>query len=80
MALEKSPDSHGGKYIKLHLPACAQWFRFAGEDLKEACRAETETFQAGDLWKASGGSDVCNRARLEFWKARMREEGCSDQF
>ena len=78
MALEKSPDSHGGKYIKLHIRACAQWLRIAEDDLEEVCKAATETYEAGDLWKACGGNDVCNSARLEFWKARMREEGYSE--
>jgi hypothetical protein len=73
--LEYPPDSREGIYTQLHTPAVAQWLRIARKGLEELCEAETEVYHAGDLWKASGGSDVCNSARMEFWKARMREEG-----
>jgi hypothetical protein len=79
MALESPPDSRLGKNVKLHTPAAAVWFRIAGDMLEEVCRAETKVYFVGDLWKAREGTDVCSSARLEFWKARMREEGYEER-
>jgi hypothetical protein len=73
MALESAPNSRLGKNVKLHTPAAAVWLRIAGDTLEQVCGAETKVYFAGDLWKVRGGMDVCSSARLEFWKARMRE-------
>ncbi|KAF1830462.1 hypothetical protein BDW02DRAFT_534015 [Decorospora gaudefroyi] len=75
MALEYSPTTRPGKNVDLHVPAAAQWFRIAGDELERLCRDGTERFHAGDLWTSSGGGDVCDLARLQFWKARMAELG-----
>jgi hypothetical protein len=73
MALESAPNSRLGKNVKLHTPAAAVWLHIAGDTLEQVCGAETKVYFAGDLWKVRGGMDVCSSARLEFWKARMRE-------
>jgi hypothetical protein len=75
MALENSPGTRLGKNTAMHVPAAAQWFSIAGEEMERMCEAGTESMKAGDLWKEQGGSDVCNVERLKFWKNRLAELG-----
>jgi hypothetical protein len=73
MALEFPPDSMLGKNIDVHVPAAAQWLRIAGEQVEEMCAEGKVRARAGDLWLAKGGSDVCDTARLGFWRERLVE-------
>lgn len=75
MALEHSQESRLGKNVEIHVPAAAEWFRIAGLEIEIMCEDETETINQGDLWLAQGGKDLCDSARLEFWKRRMVELG-----
>ncbi|KAH7399418.1 hypothetical protein BKA66DRAFT_556248 [Pyrenochaeta sp. MPI-SDFR-AT-0127] len=75
MALEYSRDTRLGKNTELHVPAAAQWFRIAGDKIERLCRDGTERMTAGDLWTGSGGGEVCDYARLQFWKARIAKYG-----
>ncbi|KAF2196096.1 hypothetical protein GQ43DRAFT_445421 [Delitschia confertaspora ATCC 74209] len=75
MALEYSPDTRLGKNIELHAPAAAQWLRIAGDEIDRLCRDGTQRMAIGDLWAGSGGSEVCDSARLQFWRARIVELG-----
>jgi len=74
-ALEHSPNTRRGKKTDLHIPAAEAWFRIAGDEIEKLCEAGTETLPPGDLWASQGGGDVCDSARLEFWKRRMSELG-----
>ncbi|KAI4959143.1 hypothetical protein J4E86_002864 [Alternaria arbusti] len=74
-ALEHSPNTRKGKKTDLHIPAAEAWFRIAGDEIEKLCEAGTETLPPGDLWASQGGGDVCDSARLEFWKSRMSELG-----
>lgn len=71
MALEHSPETRLGKNAELHAPAAAQWLRLAVDEIEELCAERNERMVAGDLWVAKGGSDVCDLARLQFWKERL---------
>jgi hypothetical protein len=75
MALEFPLDSLLGKNIDVHVPAAAQWLRIAGEQVEEMCAEGKVRARAGDLWLAKGGSDVCDTARLGFWRERLVELG-----
>ena len=74
-ALEHSPNTRRGKKTDLHIPAAEAWFRIAGDEIERLCEAGTETLPPGDLWASQGGGDVCDSARLGFWKKRMSELG-----
>jgi len=74
-ALEHSPNTRRGKKTDLHIPAAEAWFRIAGDEIEKLCEAGTETLPPGDLWASQGGGDVCDSARLGFWKKRMSELG-----
>ncbi|XPS77784.1 hypothetical protein M3J09_009811 [Ascochyta lentis] len=75
LALENSPGTRRGKVSELHAPAAAQWLRVAGDEIERLCEEETEQIMAGDLWKCRGGTDMCNSARMAFWKSRLMEMG-----
>lgn len=75
MALEHSPDTRLGRNAELHAPAAAQWLQIAGDEIERLCSDGTERMDAGDLWAGSGGGEVCDSARLQFWKARIVEFG-----
>lgn len=75
MALEHSLETRLGKNVELHAPAAAQWLRIAGDKIEGLCRDGTERMTAGDLWVGNGGGEVCDSARLQFWRARMAEFG-----
>ncbi|KAF2123510.1 hypothetical protein P153DRAFT_328083 [Dothidotthia symphoricarpi CBS 119687] len=75
MALENSPETRVGKNVHLHVPAAAEWFRIAGDEIEKLCKDGTETKHPGDLWVSQGGGEVCDSARLSFWKKRMLELG-----
>ncbi|KAI4625637.1 hypothetical protein J4E80_002769 [Alternaria sp. BMP 0032] len=75
MALEYSPNTRLGKNTAMHVPAAAQWLLIAGKEIEEMCEAGTESMNGGDLWVERGGSDVCDVARLQFWKERLRDLG-----
>jgi hypothetical protein len=72
-ALEHSPETHRGKNVDFHVPAAAEWFRIAGDEIEKLCRDKTEKLPPGDLWASQGGGEVCDSARLNFWKKRMLE-------
>ncbi|KAI4921817.1 hypothetical protein J4E90_000244 [Alternaria incomplexa] len=74
-ALEHSPNTRRGKGTDLHIPAAEAWFQIAGDEIGKLCEAGTETLPPGDLWASQGGGDLCDSARLEFWKRRMSELG-----
>jgi len=74
-ALEHSPNTRRGKKTDLHIPAAEAWFRIAGDEIEKLCEAGTETLPPGDLWASIGGGDVCDSARLGFWKRRMSDLG-----
>jgi len=59
----------------MHVPAAAQWLLIAGKEIEEMCEAGMELMNGGDLWVERGGSDVCDVARLQFWKERLRKLG-----
>jgi len=75
MALEHSPGTRLGKNTAMHVPAAAQWLLIAGKEIEEMCEAGAESIPGGDLWVERGGSDVCDVARLQFWKERLRDLG-----
>jgi hypothetical protein len=75
MALEHPPNSRLGRNSELHAPAAAQWLRIAGVEIEELCRKETARMGPGDLWKGRDDADVCNGARLAFWKSKLAEMG-----
>lgn len=75
MALEESPNTRLGVNLELHAPAAAQWLSIAGDEIKRLCTTSSKRFPAGDLWAATGGSDLVNAARLEFWRRRLSETG-----
>ncbi|CAE7188779.1 hypothetical protein P3342_008998 [Pyrenophora teres f. teres] len=75
MALEQSPSTREGQNVELHAPAAAQWLRIAQDEIEKLCNDKTERFTAGDLWANRGGGEVCDNARLQFWKSRMAELG-----
>lgn len=75
MALEHSPNTRLGRNVDLHVPAAAQWFSIASEEIEELCKNATVKMQAGDLWTEQGGSDVADLSRLEFWQQRLVELG-----
>lgn len=75
MALEYSPGSRTGRNIELHAPAAAQWLRIAGDEIERLCQEGTESMYPGDLWEDRDNAEVCNNARLAFWKARLTELG-----
>ena len=75
IALEQSPSTRWGQNVGLHAPAAAQWLRIAENELARVCAEGGEKYPAGDLWKDKGGNDVCDSARLQFWRARLRELG-----
>jgi hypothetical protein len=79
LALEQSHESRWGKNVDLHIPAAAaEWFRIAGDEIEELCKNETETMNPGDLWASQRGGEVCDRARLSFWKKRLLELGYNE--
>ncbi|KAF3043247.1 hypothetical protein E8E12_009875 [Didymella heteroderae] len=75
MALEESPGSRIGRNSELHAPAAAQWLHIVGDEIEMLCEKGTERMRAGDLWKDRDDADVCNSARLAFWKSRLAEMG-----
>jgi len=75
MALEYSPGTRLGKNTAMHVPAAAQWLLIAGKEIEEMCEVGMESMNAGDLWAERGGGDVCDVARLQFWKERLRDFG-----
>jgi len=75
MALEQPPDTRLGQNTELHAPAAAQWIHIANDEIEKLCNDGTEKFTAGDLWAGRGGGEVCDSARLQFWRSRMRELG-----
>jgi hypothetical protein len=75
MALEHSPATRLGKNVDLHVPAAAQWLRIAGEEVEQMCREGGGRVPPGDLWERRGGNDVCDLARLGFWRERLGELG-----
>jgi hypothetical protein len=75
MALEHSPQTRLGKNVDLHVPAAAEWFRIAKAEIDHLCKEETQKMYPGDLWTSQGGGEVCDSARLSFWKKRMLELG-----
>jgi hypothetical protein len=77
LALEYSPTTHWGNNVAIHAPAAAQWLRIAGGEVEEWCKGETGRMKAGDIWVARGGGEVCDLARLAFWRQRLRELGIS---
>lgn len=70
---EYSSGTWLGRNAGLHAPAAVQWLRIAGSEIERLCEAGTEQVFAGDLWQSRGGTDVCDSARLAFWKARLNE-------
>ncbi|RMZ74432.1 hypothetical protein GMOD_00003469 [Pyrenophora seminiperda CCB06] len=78
MALEHSPESRLGKNVNLHIPAAAEWFRIAGDEIERLCKNQAETMSPGDLWARLGGGEMCDSARLSFWKKRMSELGYTE--
>lgn len=75
MALENSPHTWLGRNSELHAPAAAQWLRIAGGEIERLCEAETERAMGGDLWESHSGAEVCDCARLAFWKSRLTDLG-----
>lgn len=75
MALEHSPGTTLGKNVHLHAPAAASWLHIAGKTVDSICVKGTERVNAGDLWTSKGGGEVCDSARLQFWKTRLVELG-----
>ncbi|KAH9882701.1 hypothetical protein J1614_000066 [Plenodomus biglobosus] len=75
MALEHSPSTPLGKNVHLHAPAAAPWLHIAGKTIDSICVKGTERVNAGDLWNSKGGGEVCDSARLQFWKTRLVELG-----
>ena len=75
MALEEPSGSRIGRNSELHASAAAQWLRIAGDEIEQLAEEETETWPEGQLWKDRGGSDLCDGARLAFWKSRLRDMG-----
>lgn len=75
MALEQPPNSRLGRNSELHAPAAAQWLRIAGDEIERLCEQGTERMGPGDLWKDRDDAEVCNSARLAFWKSRLAEMG-----
>jgi len=75
VALEHSSETRLGRNSELHAPAAAQWLRIAGEEVERICAEETQQFMMGDLWQSHGGTEVCDSARLAFWKSRLKDMG-----
>jgi hypothetical protein len=74
-AFEFSPETRSGRNSELRVPAAAQWLRIAGDQIESLCANGTERMPAGDLWTSTGGGEICDKARLQFWKTRMAELG-----
>lgn len=74
-ATEYPPDTRLGKNQELHAPAAAQWLRIAGAEIERLCETGIVGMGAGKLWESCGGTDVCDLARLEFWKSQLRDLG-----
>jgi hypothetical protein len=75
LALEYSPTTRWGKNVACHAPAAAQWLRIAEVEVEAWCKGETGRMKAGDLWVTRGRGDVCDLARLKFWRERVEELG-----
>lgn len=75
MALEDEPETNTVGNVDLHGPAAAQWFRIAGDEIERLCSLGTERYACGKLWERNGGTEVCDNARLQFWRMRLAELG-----
>lgn len=75
LALEHSSGTRLERNIERHVPAAVQWLRIAEGAIEGLCRAGTERFTTGDLWDGRGGGEICDGARLHFWRARIVELG-----
>ncbi|KAJ4990054.1 hypothetical protein SVAN01_04517 [Stagonosporopsis vannaccii] len=75
VALEHSNGTRLGRNAELHAPAAAQWLRIASKEIERVCAEGTQRFMTGDLWQSRGGTEVCDSARLAFWKSRLEDVG-----
>lgn len=75
VALEHSSGTRLGRNSELHAPAAAQWLQIAGAEIETVCAEGTQRFMPGDLWESRGGTEVCDSARLAFWKSRLEDMG-----